>query len=230
METVAFCEIDPFCQVVLRKNWPSVRIHDDITKLDARDYAGSIDVICGGFPCQDLSSAGKQEGIYSGRSGLWAEMFRLISDIRPRYALIENVTGLLTGERGQWFSRLLSDLASVGYDAEWHCIRASRVGLPHHRDRVWIIAYPTQERPINHATLLNHAAIEVAWQAPEQIVGNTSWKWLLANGDMRDYRKDNGLPEAAYRVGSLGNSVVPKIPHLIGNAIMAYTKNNPAKV
>ena len=146
METVAFCEIEPFCQKVLKKHWPEVPIYNDVREITndrlESDGIRGIDVICGGFPCQDISVAGKQAGITGERSGLWSEMCRIIDDIRPRYAIMENVTALISGDRGRWFGRVLGDLAEIGFDAEWHCIPASELGAHHHRDRVWIIAYP----------------------------------------------------------------------------------------
>lgn len=146
-ETVAFCEIDPYCQKVLKKHWPEVPIYDDVRKVTAarlvRDGIG-VDVITGGFPCQDISVAGKQAGITGERSGLWSEFARIISEVRPRYAILENVTALTSGDRGRWFGRVLGDLAEIRFDAEWHCIPASALGAHHHRDRVWIIAYPSQ--------------------------------------------------------------------------------------
>jgi DNA (cytosine-5)-methyltransferase 1 len=98
----------------------------------------SVDVLCGGFPCQDISVAGRGEGIDGARSGLWGEYARLIRDLRPRYVIVENVAALLA--RGM--ERVLGDLAACGYDAEWDCIPASAVGAPHRRDRVWLVAYP----------------------------------------------------------------------------------------
>ena len=145
METVAFCEIEDYPQKVLKKHWPSIPIYKDVTKLSKKvldDDGITVDVICGGFPCQDLSVAGEQKGIEAERSGLWGEFSRLIGEIRPRYAIVENVTNLLSGDRGGWFAKVLGDLAEIGYDAEWHCIRASDIGARHHRDRVWILAYP----------------------------------------------------------------------------------------
>jgi len=143
METVAFCEFDKHAQKVLKKNWPDVPIFEDVRTLDGRQFKGTVDVVCGGFPCQDISTAGNQEGIGEGtRSGLWSECARLLGEVRPRYAIFENVTSLLNGERGAWFKRVLWDISEVGYDAEWHCISASELGAHHHRDRVWIIAYP----------------------------------------------------------------------------------------
>src|ERR1700753_2144421 len=89
-QTVAFCEIDPFCRKVLKKHWPDVPIHEDITMLDGKQYAGRVDIICGGFPCQDLSAAGKRTGIEGKRSGLWSHYARIISEIRPKYVIVEN--------------------------------------------------------------------------------------------------------------------------------------------
>ena len=146
-ETAAFCEIDPYAQKVLRKNWPGVPIYDDVRTITAERLASDgigVDVITGGFPCQDISVAGSQAGIEGERSGLWTECARLIGELRPRYAIFENVTNLLNGERGDWFKRVLWDISSLGYDAEWHCIPASELGAHHHRDRVWIICYPRE--------------------------------------------------------------------------------------
>ena len=145
MQTVAFCEPDKYCHKVLKKNWPEVPIYDDVRELTAdRLIRDGIrpDVIAGGFPCQDLSVAGQQAGLDGERSGLWSECARLLGEVRPRYAVFENVTNLLTGDGGDWFKRVLWDISEVGYDAEWHCIPASSVGAPHRRDRVWIVAYP----------------------------------------------------------------------------------------
>jgi len=147
-ETVAFCEIDKFCKKVLAKHWPNVRQYEDVKELTADTLARdgiAVDVITGGFPCQDISVAGKRAGISDGtRSGLWSEIVRLAGELRPKYIIVENVANLLSGpadKRGGWFGRVLGDLAEIGYDAEWHCIPASAVGAPHGRDRIWIVAY-----------------------------------------------------------------------------------------
>lgn len=139
-KTVAFCEIDPYCRAVLKKHWPGVVCFSDVRLLnrDMLDLFGiTVDVICGGFPCQDISLAGKGAGLKGARSGLWSEFHRLIKEIRPRYAIIENVSAL----RSRGLDQILRQLAEIGYDAEWHCIPASAVGAPHRRDRVWIVAY-----------------------------------------------------------------------------------------
>lgn len=138
-ETIAFCEIDPYCQKVLAKHWPNVDIHDDIRKLSYKLSSGFSGIVTAGFPCQDISCAGKREGIEGERSGLWSELARVLGELRPRYAILENVSALLSGDRGRWFGRVLGDLAEIGYDCEWHCIPASYLGAPHRRDRIWII-------------------------------------------------------------------------------------------
>jgi DNA (cytosine-5)-methyltransferase 1 len=141
MTTVAFCEVNDFCRAVLKKHWPTVPIYDDVQTLTAARLAADgigVDVICGGFPCQDISIAGKGAGLAGKRSGLWYEFHRLIDEIKPRYAVIENVSAL----RSKGLEDVLGSLAEIGYDAEWHCIPASAVGAPHRRDRIWIVAYP----------------------------------------------------------------------------------------
>ena len=136
-ETVAFVEREPFCQKVLRKHWPDVPIHDDITTFTPT--RGSADVICGGFPCQDISTAGKQAGIKEGtRSGLFYELMRVIRLVQPQFVILENVSAILANG----LDTVLGELASAGFDAEWACIPASAVGACHQRDRWWLIAYP----------------------------------------------------------------------------------------
>jgi DNA (cytosine-5)-methyltransferase 1 len=141
MQTVAFCEIDAFARRALAKHWPEVPIYDDVRTLTGnRLRADGIipDVICGGFPCQDISVAGGGAGLAGARSGLWSEYARLVGELRPRWVVIENVAALL----GRGHGAILGDLAALGFDAEWHCIPASAVGAPHRRDRIWIVAYP----------------------------------------------------------------------------------------
>lgn len=137
-----FCEIDPYCRGVLAKHWPHVPIFEDVRTVRGADIT-PVDLLCGGFPCQDISLAGKGAGLSGDRSGLWFEYARLIDEIRPRYVLIENVSAL----RARGLDRVLGSLAALGYDAEWHCIPACAVGAPHRRDRVWIVAHAARELP-----------------------------------------------------------------------------------
>lgn len=143
-ETVAFCEIEPFCRSVLKKHWTGVPIYEDVTQLSGdrlKSDGITVDAICGGFPCQDISTAGKGAGLEGERSGLWFQFHRLIKETRPEVAIIENVSAL----RSRGLDRVLRSLSEIGYDAEWHCIPASAVGAPHRRDRVWIVAYPNDD-------------------------------------------------------------------------------------
>src|SRR5438552_815022 len=134
MRTSWMCEIDPFCRKVLKKHWPTIPCYQDITQLK---NPPKVDLLCGGFPCQDLSIAGKGRGLTGSRSGLWFEFIRLIGDLQPRWIIVENVPGLKTKGLG----RVLGEMAAFGYDAEWDCLPASAFGAPHQRDRLWIVAY-----------------------------------------------------------------------------------------
>ena len=136
LQTIQFVELDPYCQKVLRKHWPDVPIHDDVKTLDGNQFK-DIFLITGGFPCQDISIAGKGAGIDGERSGLWTELHRIIGEVRPRFALVENVPALTF--RGG--TRVIGDLAEIGYDCEWQIVGADDVGAPHRRKRIWIVAY-----------------------------------------------------------------------------------------
>lgn len=136
MKTVAFCEIDPFCQKILKKHWPDVPIHTDITKLDGKQYAGAIDLVCGGFPCQPFSFAGKRKGKIDNRH-LWPEMFRVVQESKPTWFLGENVPGIINMELEQ----VCTDLEAEGYEVQPLIIPACGVDAPHRRNRVWILAH-----------------------------------------------------------------------------------------
>lgn len=217
MRVVAQCEIDPFCQRVLAKHWPEVPCYDDVRELSAarlvRDGVGNIDVICGGFPCQDVSSSGAKAGLAGQRSGLWFEYLRLIREIRPAYTIVENVSDLLSRGMGE----VLGDLAEIGYDAEWHCIPASFFGLPQARERVWIVAYPDGGR--------RKGCAKRNLEGPLAVFGNDDDRLAMGQrgaGSARSWvrRADDGIPNRTHRLRSLGNAVVPQIPEAIGRAIM----------
>jgi len=140
METIGFCEIDPFCRKVLAKHWPDVTVHTDIRGLDGKDYKGRADVICGGFPCQPFSQAGKRRGTEDDRH-LWPEMLRVISEVRPTWVIGENVIGFVKME----LDSVLSDLEREGYQTRAFIIPACGIDAPHKRDRVWIIAHANGE-------------------------------------------------------------------------------------
>jgi DNA (cytosine-5)-methyltransferase 1 len=225
-ETVAFCEIDPYCRRVLAKHWPNVPIYEDIRDVTAEQLAAdgiAVDVICGGFPCQDISKSGSGAGIDGERSGLWRECARLVGSIRPRFVIVENVSALL----GRGMGRVLGDLATIRFDAFWECVPAAAIGAPHERDRVWIIAYPSEDRMGELAR--RHFASNVQWnlaQVESKRHAVTAWATATGvSGGVAGFLEmvsggcfDDGVSEG---VDALGNAVVPQIPELIGNAILA---------
>lgn len=220
-ETVAFCEIEEFPRRVLAKHWPKVPCYHDVRELTADRLAAdgiAVDVICGGFPCQDLSQAGLGTGIDGERSGLWCEFARLIREIRPKFAVVENVPRLLTGARGGWFARVLGDLAAIGYDAQWDCIQAGNLGAAHIRDRLWVTAYVSDAA---------QGGLIECWR--EQFEKNRA-----SPGDVYSFRREPvparmayGVPNRLDRTGACGNAVVPQIPELIGRAILASMASAP---
>jgi DNA (cytosine-5)-methyltransferase 1 len=208
-EIVAFCEIDPFCSRVLKKHWPEVPCYEDVRTLTAERLTAdgiAVDAICGGFPCQDISIAGKGAGLAGERSGLWFEYARLIGELRPRFVIVENVSALL----GRGLGRVLGDLAALGYDAEWHCIPAWMVDLPHSRERIWIVAYPNGVRELQPCWGFSD---ERGWSGNR----NEAVNWVLSCGGI--LRNHDGVPAGLDRIGVVGNAVVPQIPELIGRAI-----------
>jgi DNA (cytosine-5)-methyltransferase 1 len=233
-ETVAFCEIEPYPRKVLAKHWPEVPCYDDVRTLTAEQLAAdgiAVDVITGGFPCQDLSVAGKRAGLEGKRSGLWSEMVRLTCEIRPKFVLVENVGGLLAGPSeypGRWFGRVLGDLAEIGYDAEWDCIPAAAIGAPHLRDRVWLMAYPNQIERVFTVFNAFDAAQTVRANAAERCENRLRSKmgpsrrsipgrWL----EQPDFvGVVDGVSDWPHRLSGCGNAVVPQIPELIGRSIL----------
>lgn len=233
MQTVAFCEIDEFCRKVLSKNFPGIPIHEDIKELKGNQFRGAVELICGGFPCQDISSArGKGEGIEGAKSGLWRFYKDIIGDVRPKWVIVEN-SPMLT-RRG--LGTVLSDLASIGFDAVWHCIPACAVGAPHQRDRIWIIAYPTCKPEIS-----NKRAEELQKEMAASITNaysdrfkatHTLREWSFSTGGSFWQQAmpevlgvGHGIPNWTHRIKALGNSVVPQVVEIIGNAIMEIENN-----
>ena len=252
MRVIWQSEIDPYASAVLRRHWPAVpnlgdirRIVVDQGRTSTHPYQrllvapwgicaggqvsgpfGAPDVLCGGFPCQDISNAGKRAGIDGERSGLWSEFARLIGELRPRYAIMENVAALL----GRGLERVLGDLAEIGYDAEWHCIPASAVGAPHRRDRVWIVAYPGGQQHEGGCAANERAPAEGLYERmadtvqPNGTNGEQGWG-MLAAGDWWAVEPDvgrvaHGVPRRVDRLRCLGNAIVPQVAEIIGRAIV----------
>ena len=239
-------ENNPYCQRVLAKHWPNVQRYGDIQSVDWGTVE-PVDVLCGGFPCQDISLAGKGAGLAGERSGLWFEYAKAIEALTPRYVIIENVAAL----RSRGLDQVLGSLAAIGYDAEWHCIPASAVGAPHRRDRVWIVAYAESTRTWGNDGRL--------WQRTSGISGrkaaavaDTERERSQRRGDGRAVtgssglcggagtdenesirragigwlpepdvgRVAHGVPSRVDRLRGLGNAIVPQIAEMIGAWIL----------
>jgi DNA (cytosine-5)-methyltransferase 1 len=185
-EVVWQVEIDEFCRRVLARHWPDIRRFDDVRTVGANEPVRP-DLICGGFPCQDLSLAGKRRGLAGERSGLWFEYARIIEELQPRAVIIENVLGLRTSG----LSRVLADLAALGFDAEWTSFGACEVGAPHGRKRIWIVAtHPDRIRVRHEPGWLSRACWEVA-----TVTRGAVAELLAANSDSRRL----GQPEEQLR-------------------------------
>ena len=235
MRTAAFCEIDPFCQKVLRKHWPDIPRYGDVTDLTAerlKQDGIEADVICGGFPCQDLSHAQQRgaRGLDGERSGLWREYARLVGEIRPRHVVVENVPAL--ADRG--LGRVLGQLSEIGYDAEWGIISAGQLGLAHERKRLWIVAYPARDgrrgvdkdsegrRPrldiSRHLAQVGQERRAERRRGPADILQPVGRPFASPSRGIG--RNDDGLPAGVDRLRAIGNAVVPRIAEALGRAIL----------
>lgn len=219
MRTAWFCERDEFCRRVLECRWPGVPCYPDVARLRGCDVE-PVDVLCGGFPCQDISLAGNGGGLDGARSGLWFEMARIVRELEPRWVVVENVAAL----RSRGLDRVLRDLAACGYDAEWDCIPASAVGAPHQRDRLWLVAYPArdgEEGPTAPSGPVGQRARPGGSACGEGAAG------LAAGGAGAWVEPDvgrvaDGVPDRVDRLAALGNALVPQIAEWIGRRIVSY--------
>lgn len=202
-------EIDENCQRILKKHWPEVPKHGDIRTFEPTP----VDVVCGGFPCQDISNAGKCEGIDGQRSGLWSEYVRIIRTIRPRFVVVENVAALLV--RG--LDRVLRDLAACGYDAEWSVLSACQWGYPHARERLFCVAYPNgSELRTSGAAEAQRRTTNVFIDGVSEITPMESRRAIVANVDSAVY----GVSGVVDELRPYGNAVIPDMAEWIGRAIL----------
>lgn len=243
--TVCAVELNPYCRSVLMQrqddgHLPPFPIWDDVCTFDGRPWRGLVDVVSGGFPCQDISSAGKRAGIDGERSGLWREMARIIGEVQPRCALIENSPNLRTRGLG----RVLQDLASLGYDARWGVFGADAVGAPHRRRRMWIVAHAN-----NHRERTEPRHDEVALPSA---VGGSHGEWLPADSYGESLRRqprrggrenrpcpskpggpdwwpmdlvqgvDDGVAHRMDRVRATGNGQVPAVVRLAWETLLGW--------
>ena len=251
-ETTQFIEIDPVCQKVLKKHWPHVPIHDDITTFTAK--SGEFDIITGGFPCQDISVAGLQKGITEEtRSGLFFELMRVIRMVRPQYVVLENVAAILN--RG--LDIVLRELHESGYNAEWSVISASSLGACHQRARWWLVAYPNSKRSQRRLLQFNEELQETGHIGKKNTLSSSDtdstrtqsdrtsqtkpvWSNAFFNSKerrtiRRDWtgyvsepclcRGDDGLRGRMDRLKALGNAVVPQVAAIPMQRVLDIEKN-----
>lgn len=219
-------EIDPYCQRVLAKHWPDVRRHGDVKTFPPTDpEEWRVDVICGGFPCQDISYAGKQEGIDGERSGLWSEFARIVRVVRPRLVVVENVAALLDGGLG----RVLGDLAACGFDAEWDCLPASAFGAYHERDRVFVVAHDPSVDGRPHGLLEESRERRASFQS-----GRLHRMAVATRGERENTRLGcepglarlvHRLPGGVDRRTALGNTIDPRVAEWVGRRLMASSES-----
>lgn len=204
------CEIDPFARKVLAKHWPDVRRHDDVRTFPPPEGDWHVDLIAGGFPCQDISFAGKGAGLAGERSGLWYEFARVVRDLRPRYVLVENVAALLV--RG--LDAVLGTMASLGFDAEWSSVSACEMGAPHMRQRVFILFYtPCGDDPRFGR---EPGSQEEKGRMQEPVRGH---RW---DAEPAVRRVADGLSRPVDAHRGLGNAVVPAVAQFIGERIVEW--------
>ncbi len=219
-------ECDPYAQAVLKKHWPDCGRWDDVrTFPPAPTEDWRVDVVCGGFPCTDISNAGKRAGIDGEQSGLWREYIRIVRTLRPSYVVVENVAALL--DRG--VGRVLGDLAASGYDAEWEVLSACAFGAPHSRERLFIIAHASSDgrncwfhRDRKHEAD-SQGQEDTGTQGQRRLWTELSAIFRAGNWDgMRARRlgRSNGISDRVDRLRTLGNAVVPEVATRIGGRIL----------
>jgi DNA (cytosine-5)-methyltransferase 1 len=228
-------EISDYCRQVLARHWPDVPKFADVREVGAHNLP-PVDVIAGGFPCQDLSNAGRRAGLEGARSGLWSEFARLIQELKPTYAIIENVAALL--QRNHRFDTVLRDLAARGYDAQWSVYSAAQFGAPHLRERVFLVAYPrgVRWRDGDCPPLFSRGlpAQPGPWASDEPVVTFAHSGRAYA-GIPSHLRMDDGAAagldaaalkaywrQAAERVKGCGNAVVPQVAEHVGRCLVDF--------
>jgi|TARA_R110000824_G_scaffold398299_1_gene602222 DNA (cytosine-5)-methyltransferase 1 len=217
-------EIDPFCRKVLAKHWPDVRRFEDVKSVGG-ETLGPVDVIAGGFPCQDNSNSNQwwgegRKGLEGDKSGLWTEMWRVACELQPQYIAVENVSALLTVNGGRDFCTILEQLAEGGYNAEWECLYASTFGAAHHRERIFLVAYPDSIRPEEIFSDRGRDVVPTVETELRNLAGATvqvGGAWASQpEVDIMAY----GIPNRPRQLEALGNAVVPQCAEYIGRKIL----------
>lgn len=210
-----FCEIDPFCQKILKKHWPKAQIHDDIKQFKA-DNLGRVDLLTGGFPCQPFSVAGEQRAQDDDRH-LWPEMFRIIKECRPSWIIGENVAGIIELALEQ----VCLDLESEGYEVWPIILPACAVNSPHRRDRLWIIANANSKRRWGRKKTRNEKNKPKDKEGSEEVklkgcADREVWSdWQEFSSSPYVSRTSDGIPNRTHRIKALGNAIVPQIVYEI---------------
>jgi DNA (cytosine-5)-methyltransferase 1 len=220
IKTLWTCDIEKYTRLITKKHFPETIQHEDIRELINPGY---VDIISGGFPCQDISINGHGRGINGTRSGLWSEMFRIIRHVRPKYAIIENSPALLF--RG--FERILLDLSQIGYNAEWQCLSNRSFGYPHKRERIYVIAYAM---PIGSQTsIFNNGKINPIFRkwSPIESEYNSIAQGIYQMSDSENIRNDVRVSSWTHRISAIGNAINPTIARYLFKCIkLHYSLNN----
>lgn len=231
-QNVFHCEWIDYKRKFLEKRFINAKSYGDVSTTNFTIHRGRIDVLTGGFPCQDASIAKQdgegQKGLQGSRTGLFFEMVRAIDEIRPKYIVAENVSNILKTNGGSDFRAILSELSRLGYNAEWRICRASEVGAPHHRARLYLVAYSSGVRLQKNDTMFKYIqekAVPFTWvTAGTSIQISAGGSWLLCQPP--DIRVDHGLSNklAGEYIHGYGNAIVPQIGHAIFKGIEEYEK------
>ena len=218
MNVIWQSEIDPYASKVLAKHWPKVPNYGDIKAINWGDIVRP-DIICGGYPCQPFSLVGPRRGADDPRH-LWPWVREAISELRPKYAVLENVRGHIS----LGLDAVLGDLASIGYDAEWTVIRASAVGASHRRERLFIVAYPDKggvvHSDLDGCSQALGLETRTVFQAGRRSCTSTSGSEWVSEPCVG--RVADGIPNRVDRLKGLGNAVVPQVAELVGRMVMAH--------
>jgi len=237
-QTVWQVEIDEYATKVLEKRWPNARRWKDIRTFPSEPIEEwKVDVITGGFPCQEISIAGNGVGLAGDRSGLWWDMLRCVRVLKPQFVIIENVAELIV----IGLPAILSSLAEVGYDAEWATLSARQFGAVHRRQRVFVVAYPAGVRWTTRGNRMGLEEDYSGWKRfPETYSCQNGWdvqRWIVETysalgfppGDSTTKRVVDGIPNRLDRLRVLGNSVLPRIGQWIGKRILSSFERRGAE-
>lgn len=222
IKTIWNCEYEKFNRQILKQHWNDTQQYQDIRHLSHPRY---VDIISGGFPCQDISVAGAMEGINGNRSSLWHEMFRICWEVRPKYIIIENSPALTI--RG--FEQVLCDLSKIGYDAEWQCISNFAFGYPHKRERIYVVAYSNEVRL--QSNICEGGSLKSIFRkwSPDPDNGFALSKRIYEMPAHSNIRNDDGFKHWTHRVAAVGNSVNPTIAYYLFECIKHWENQQKKK-